>query len=85
MSLCVLVLLLERAAEIRTGDTWRNLRVQLQTIKIVEYRWGSARFVQTTDLRPEVVRLLGKLAVALANRDSVPRIFQSLVLLFCSC
>jgi len=29
-------------SEIRAGDTWRNLRVQPQTIKIVEYRWGSA-------------------------------------------
>ena len=64
VSLCVLALLLERVAEIRAGDTWRNLRAQLQTIKVVEYRRGGARIVQTTDLRPEVARLLGKLAVA---------------------
>jgi transposase len=63
VSLCVLALLLERIAEIRAGDTWRNLRAQLQTIKVVEYLRGEARIVQTTDLRPEVARLLTKLAV----------------------
>ena len=37
VSLCVLALLLERIAEIRTGDTWRNIRDQLDSIKVVEY------------------------------------------------
>lgn len=68
VSLCVLALLLERIAEIRADDTWRNLRAQLQTIKAVEYHRGGARIVQTTDLRPEVARLLTKLAVAPPRR-----------------
>jgi hypothetical protein len=36
--LCVLALLLERAAEIRVGDTWRNLRFALEEVKAVRYR-----------------------------------------------
>ncbi len=63
ISLCVLALLLERMAEIRSGDTWRNLRAQLNTVKVVEYQRSSARIRQTTDLRPEVARLLKQLKV----------------------
>jgi hypothetical protein len=63
ISLCVLALLLERVAEIRGGDTWRNLLAQLDTVKVVEYRRGEARVRQTTELRPEVVRLLKLLQV----------------------
>jgi transposase len=40
IKLCVLALLLERVAEIRAGDTWRNLIAQLDTIKVVEYVRG---------------------------------------------
>lgn len=38
VKLWVLALLLERVAEIRTGDTWRNLRLPLDEIKAVRYR-----------------------------------------------
>ena len=64
VSLCVLALLLERMAEIRTGDTWRNLRAQLNSVKVVEYRRSGAQIRQTTDLRPEVSRLLRQLQVS---------------------
>jgi len=30
-------LLLERIVEIRAGDTWRNVRATLESIKVVEY------------------------------------------------
>jgi hypothetical protein len=33
----MLALLVERIAEIRTGNTWRNLADQLDRIKVVEY------------------------------------------------
>lgn len=63
VKLCVLALLLERVAEIRAGDTWRNLLAQLDTIKVVEYLRGEARVRQTTEVRPEVEALLKKLGV----------------------
>jgi transposase len=61
ISLCVLALLLERIAEIRSGETWRNLLDQLDTIKVVEYQRGDAHIRQTTEVRgrlPEILRRL---------------------------
>jgi len=63
VKLCVLALLLERIAEIRGGDTWRNLVAQLDTIKVVEYVRAEARIRQTTELRGPVAALLKKLGV----------------------
>ena len=65
VSLCVLALLIERVAEIRAGDTWRNIRDQLETIKVVEYERGEARIEQTTEVRPKVAKLLELLKVEL--------------------
>ena len=63
ISLCVLALLLERIAERRGGDTWRNILAQLDTIKVVDYERDSTRIRQTTELRPAVAALLGALKV----------------------
>ena len=65
VSLCVLALLVERIAEIRAGDTWRNIRDQLETIKVVEYERGGVYVQQTTEIRPTVAALLGRLKVEL--------------------
>jgi Transposase DDE domain len=65
VSISVLALLLERVAEIRAGDTWRNICAQLETIKVVEYERGGARIRQTTEVRREAEALLKKLHVAL--------------------
>jgi transposase len=65
VSLCVLALLLERVAEIRVGDTWRNILAQLDTIKVVEYERGDARIRQTTEVRPAAADLLKRLQIAL--------------------
>jgi transposase len=65
ISIAVLALLLERIAEIRTGETWRNLAARLEKIQVVEYDRGEARIQQTTEVRPEAVELLRKLKVAL--------------------
>ena len=65
VSIAVLALLLERIAEIRTGETWRNLAARLEKIQVVEYDRGEARIQQTTEVRPEAVELLQKLKVAL--------------------
>jgi transposase len=64
VSLCVLALLIERIVEIRAQDTWRNVRDQLETIKVVEYERGAARVQQTTELRRGVAELLNRLKVA---------------------
>jgi transposase len=64
ISISVVALLLERVAEIRCGETWRNLHAQLQKIQVVEYDRGEARIRQTTEVRPEVEALLRKLKVA---------------------
>lgn len=63
VGICVLSLLLERVAEIRIGDTWRNICAQLETLKVVEYDRGEARIQQTTQLRREPELLLKKLGV----------------------
>ena len=63
IKLCVLGLLLERIAEIRGKDTWRNLVAKLDTVKVVEYTRGAVRVRQTTELRAEVSSLLKALGV----------------------
>lgn len=68
ISLCVISLLLERIAEIRAGDSWRNIRAQLETIKVVEYVRDGMRVRQTTEVKPEVASLLKRLGVALPPR-----------------
>jgi transposase len=65
VSIAVLALLLERIAEIRTGETWRNLAARLEKIQVVEYDHNEARIRQTTEVRPEAEELLRKLKVAL--------------------
>lgn len=63
IKLCVLGLLLERVAELRGKDTWRNLVAKLDTVKVVEYTRGAVRVRQTTELRAEVSDLLKDLGV----------------------
>ena len=65
VSVSVLALLLERIAEIRAGDTWRNICATLESIKVVEYDHGEARVQQTSELRPQAVALLDRLGVPL--------------------
>lgn len=61
VTLSVLALLLERIIEIRTGDTWRNVRDLLRTIKVVEYDRGGYRIQQTSELRIPANAILTKL------------------------
>ena len=74
LTLCVLALLLERVAEIRAGDTWRNIVARLDTIKVVEYERGEARVQQTTEVRADVRSLLEALRASRAGPTrSAPR------------
>jgi hypothetical protein len=63
VTLSVLALLLERIAEIRAQDTWRNIAAKLAAIKVVEYERGGARIQQTTALGTDVTALLKRLGV----------------------
>jgi Transposase DDE domain len=63
VKLCVLALLIERAAEIRVGDTWRNLRFALEEVKAVRYRVHGITIVQSTRLTAHVTAYLKKLGV----------------------
>jgi transposase len=68
VKLCVLALLLERAAEIRTGETWRNLRFVLDEIQAVRYHVQGTTIVQSTRLTPQATTLLKQLHVAPPKR-----------------
>jgi transposase len=63
MKLCVLALLLERAAEIRVGDTWRTLRFALEEVKAVRDRVQGITLVQSTRVTTQVTAYLKKLGV----------------------
>ena len=51
VKLCALALLIERAAELRTGDTWRNLRLALDEIKAVRYQVRRGQASEATPVR----------------------------------
>jgi Transposase DDE domain len=63
VKLCVLALLIERAAEIRVGDTWRNLRLALEEVKAVRSQVHGLTMVQSTRLTAHVTAYLKKLGV----------------------
>lgn len=68
VKLCVLALLLERAAEIRVGDTWRNIRLTLEEIKAVRYRVQGTTIVQSTRLTAQAAAVLKKLGISPPKR-----------------
>jgi hypothetical protein len=68
VKLCVLALLLERAAEMRAGDSWRHIRLVLEGLKAVRYRVQDTTIVQTMHLTPQAAALLKKLQVAPPKR-----------------
>jgi transposase len=68
VKLCVLALLLERAAEIRTGESWRNIRLILDEIKAVRYQVQGTTIVQSTRLTVQAAAVLKKLAISPPKR-----------------
>jgi transposase len=67
VKLCVLALTIQRAAEIRAKDTWRNLSHVLEQIHAVEVHVGSRAIVRTTKLTAEAADVLASLGVARPN------------------
>src|SRR3954465_14237451 len=61
--LCVLALMIQRAAEIATGLPWRRLAGTLGGLKPVRYASEGRPIVQATPVGPELADVLGKLQI----------------------
>jgi hypothetical protein len=68
VKLCVLALLIERAAELRTGETWRTLRLALDELKAVRYQVQGTTIVQSTRPTPKATAILKKLKISPPSR-----------------
>ena len=68
VKLCVLALLLERAAEIRCQQTWRTIRHTLDQLKVVRYRMHGKTIVQSTQVTAPMAEILRSLGVPLPQR-----------------
>ena len=63
VKLCVLALMIQRAAELRTEMTWTNIRAALDTLKAVSYRTEKQAIVQTTNPAKSAAAILKKLDI----------------------
>jgi transposase len=68
VKLCVLALLLERAAEIRCQQTWRTIRHTLDQLQVVRYRMHGKTIVQSTRVTAPLADILQRLSVPLPQR-----------------
>ena len=62
--LCVLALMIQRAAEIATGLPWRQLAGSLEQLKAVRYTSEGQTLVQATTIGPELAAIFTKLGIA---------------------
>ncbi|MGH3040044.1 MAG: IS1634 family transposase [Gaiellaceae bacterium] len=69
--LCWLALLLIRIAETTTGETWRNLRRELQRMHLGEFQGSAGRVLQRSETTPAQRQILRSLAL-----DDPPRFFE---------
>jgi transposase len=67
VKLCVLALLLERAAELRCQQTWRTIRQTLDQLKVVRYRMHGKTILQNTQVTATIVETLRSLGIPLPN------------------
>jgi transposase len=63
VKLCVLALLLERAAEIRCQQTWRTIRHTVDQFKVVRYRMQGKTILQSTQVTSAMAKLLRSLGI----------------------
>ena len=63
VKLCVLALMIQRAAELRTEMTWPTIRTVLGTLNAVTYRTEKQTIVQTTKPTKSAVAILKKLDI----------------------
>jgi len=68
VKLCVIALLLQRAAELRSQKPWRQIRRELSAIKVIQYRTKNLEIVQSTELEKTQRELLRNLGVPRPKR-----------------
>lgn len=68
VKLCVLALLLERAAEIRCQQTWRMIRQTLDQLKVVRYRMHGKTIVQSTRVTSTLAEILRSLRIPMPQK-----------------
>ena len=64
VKLCVLALMIQRAAELRTEMSWNKIRTALEGLKAVTYRTEKQAIVQTTNPTKSALAILKKLDIA---------------------
>ena len=64
VKLCVLALMIQRAAENATGQTWKQIQTALEPIKAVQYQAEGKTIVQASKIRPEADSILKKLNIS---------------------
>lgn len=64
VKLCVLALMIQRAAEIQTGQTWMRIATELAAIKAVKYRSSEKSIVQTSKLPAKSASILKNLEIS---------------------
>jgi transposase len=68
VKLCVLALLLQRAAEIRCQQTWRTIRHTLDQLKVVRYRLHGKTILQSTRVTTPMTEILQTLGIPLPKK-----------------
>jgi transposase len=68
VKLCVLALLLQRAAELRCQQTWRTIRHTLEQLKVVRYRMQRKTILQSTQVTAPLAKILRSLGISLPNK-----------------
>jgi transposase len=61
--LCVLALLIERAAELSCGKPWRQIREALDRLQVTKFENSSHRFLHRNELDPETSNILKSLKI----------------------
>ena len=70
VKLCVLALLIQRTAELRSGESWARLQDRLRTLKAVHHASEGRVIVQTTRLADDLRELLPSSASRRPNPSS---------------
>src|SRR5262245_958305 len=68
VKLCVLALLLQRAAEIRCQQTWRTIRQTLDQLTVVRYQMHGKTIVPSTQVTAPMAEILQRLEIPLPKK-----------------
>lgn len=65
VKICVLALLLQRAAELKCGESWFRIHNSLSKLQATEFRSPKYNFFQINEARKDCREIMGKLAIQL--------------------